>query len=234
MKFEKYPYLIKGVMVKEYQGNRQYSLKANYKATVLKQHPLRKYIKDLEQMAFANPDSNNKPKRTSITNFKDLNNAMDEVTPAGTWSEVVCFITAIRISGKNYYTGCPKCKKKVGETENSTCVNCGQFYEQPKNRYVMNMNVSDYTDSIWVTAYDEGGEGMMGISADEYSRFNEEQVQEHVRRVRYHHKKLKLVTKNEEFQGNVRKKTSIIKVSEVNYAEEAKLLLEKVRHMMAK
>lgn len=34
----------------------------------------------------------------------------------------------------------------------------------------MNMNVSDYTDSIWVTAYDEGGEAMMGISADEYSR----------------------------------------------------------------
>lgn len=59
-------------------------------------------------------------------------------------------------------------------------------------------------------------------------------MQELVRRVRYRHKKLKLVTKNEEFQGNVRKKTSIIKVSEVNYAEETKLLLEKVRHMVGK
>lgn len=115
MKFEKYPYLIKGVMVKEYQGNRQYSLKANYKATLLKQHGLRKYIKDLEHINFANPDSNNKPKRTSITNFKDLNNAMDEVSNAGTWSEVVCFIIAIRLSAKNYYVSCPKCKRKVGE-----------------------------------------------------------------------------------------------------------------------
>lgn len=80
------------------------------------------------------------------------------------------------------------------------------------------MNISDYTDSIWVTAYDEGGEAMMGISADEYSRMNEEQVQEHMKKVRYRHRKLKLVTKNEEFQGNVRKKTSIIKVMDVNYA----------------
>lgn len=47
VQFERYPYLIKGVYVKEYQGNRQYALRTNHKATVLKQHPLRKYIKDL-------------------------------------------------------------------------------------------------------------------------------------------------------------------------------------------
>lgn len=166
MRFEKYPYLIKGVMVKEYQGNRQYSLKANFKATVQKQHQLRRYVKDFEQMAFTNPDSNNKPKRTSITNFRDLNNAMDEVAQAGTWSEVVCFLTAIRISAKNYYLSCPNCRKKVGEAENANCVHCGRFFEHPKSRYVMNMNVSDYSDSVWVTAYDECGEAMMGIPAD--------------------------------------------------------------------
>lgn len=85
-KFEKYPYMIKGVHIKEYQGNRQYSLKANHKVTVLKQHSLRKYIKDIDNISFTNPDSNNKPKRTNITNFKDLNNSMDEVSKSGTWS----------------------------------------------------------------------------------------------------------------------------------------------------
>ena len=159
---------------------------------------------------------------------------MDEVTNAGTWSEVVSFITAIRLSAKNYYVSCPKCKRKVGDEENTACVHCGHFYEQPKNRYVMTMNVSDYTDSIWVTAYDESGEAMMGISAGEFSRLSEEQVQEHVKKMRYRYRKLKLVTKNEEFQGNVRKKTSIIKVTEVDFAEETKLLLEKVRQMVGK
>jgi hypothetical protein len=107
--------MIKGIMIKEYQGNRQYSLKASYKATVLKQHSLRKYIKDIETISFTNPDSGNKPRRTNITNFQDLNNTMDVVNDTGTWSEVICFITAIRSSTKNYYIGCPKCRKKVAE-----------------------------------------------------------------------------------------------------------------------
>lgn len=128
-KFEKYPYAIKGVFVKEYQGNRQYSLRANYRATILKQHPLRKYIKDLEAISFTNPDSNRKSnRRTNITNLQDLNNAMDEVSPSGTWSEVICFITAIRHSGKNYYIGCPKCKRKAAEVEGTTCPHCNHTY----------------------------------------------------------------------------------------------------------
>lgn len=47
---------------------------------------MRKYIKDIENITFSNPDSNNKPKRTAITTIKDLNNAMDEVSKSGTWS----------------------------------------------------------------------------------------------------------------------------------------------------
>jgi hypothetical protein len=87
MKFERYPYMIKGVFVKEYMGNKQYSLRANHQAILLKQHPLRKYIKDLEAISFTNPGSNRKPnKRPNINNFQELNNAMDEVTPSGTWS----------------------------------------------------------------------------------------------------------------------------------------------------
>lgn len=69
--------MINGVHIKQYQGNRQYSLKANHKLTILKQHSLRKYIKDIENIAFTNPDSSNKPKRTNISNFKDLSSSMD-------------------------------------------------------------------------------------------------------------------------------------------------------------
>jgi hypothetical protein len=86
-RFECYPYMIKGVQVKEYQGARQYSLRANSRATVLKQHPLRKFIKDLTVIPFTNPDSARKTtRRPAIACLADLNNAMDEVSPAGTWS----------------------------------------------------------------------------------------------------------------------------------------------------
>jgi hypothetical protein len=225
--------MIKGILIKEYQGNRQYSLRANHKATVLKQHSLRKYIKDIDSIAFANPDSHNKPKRTGITTFRDLINAMDEVSSSGTWSEAVCFITAVKTSSKNYYISCPKCKKKVTEVENANCVSCDHFYEHAKYRYIMNMNVADYTDSVWINAYDETTEVLMGIPAQQFAELKEEELQEHIKRIKYRHWKLRLVTKNEEFNGIVRKKTTIIKILDLNYADETRLLLDKLKQLTA-
>jgi len=78
MQFECYPYMVKGVQVKEYHGTRQYALRNNYRITVLKQHSLRKYIKDLQAISFSNPDSNKKAqRRTGITTIQELNSAMD-------------------------------------------------------------------------------------------------------------------------------------------------------------
>jgi hypothetical protein len=78
---------------------------------------------------------------------------------------VVCFITAIRHTGKNFYIGCPKCKKKVAEVEGATCVHCGTVYSQAQFRYVLSLSLADYLDSIWVNAYDEVGEALMGMPA---------------------------------------------------------------------
>jgi hypothetical protein len=44
--------------------------------------------------------------------------------------------------------------------------------------------------------------------------------------------KLKLVTKDEEFNNEVRKKTSIINVMELSYAEEAKSLVTKLEYLL--
>lgn len=38
-------------------GNRQYSLKTNYMARIIKHHNYRKFIKEFDHMTFANPDS---------------------------------------------------------------------------------------------------------------------------------------------------------------------------------
>jgi hypothetical protein len=45
---------------------------------------------------------------------------------------------------------------------------------------------------------------------------------------------MRFVTKSEEYNGAPRKNTKVIKVMDLNYAEETKLLLEKVRHLIAK
>jgi len=43
-------------------------------------------------------------------------------------------------------------------------------------------------------------------------------MQEHIKKIRYKHKKVRMVTKNDEFNGAIRKKTTIIKAIDFNFA----------------
>ena len=45
--FEMFPYVLKGIQIKEFRGNKSFTLKKTYQCRVLKQHPYRKYIKDI-------------------------------------------------------------------------------------------------------------------------------------------------------------------------------------------
>jgi ribosomal protein L29 len=74
-------------------------------------------------------------------------------------------------------------------------------------------------DSVWATAYDEPAEAIMGISATEFASLKEEELQELIKKLRYKEFKLRLVTKNEEYNNETRKKTGIIKVLNLNYGE---------------
>jgi hypothetical protein len=58
----------------------------------------------------------------------------------------------------------------------------------------------DMYESIWVTFYDETAEQVTGMSATEFARLNEEGLQELLRKIRYKEIKLKMLTKNEEYQ----------------------------------
>lgn len=53
---------------------------------------------------------------------------MEEVSSSGTWSEVVCSLSSIKTTAKNYYLACPNCKKKVLDESNSQCGNCSKDY----------------------------------------------------------------------------------------------------------
>lgn len=203
----------------------------------MKQHNLRRYIKDMDSIPFLNPSSNNKPKRSAISNFFDLNNAED-VGAAGIWSEVVCYLNGFRQSGKNYYMSCPNCKKKVAEENDSTCANCSQHYQAARYRYILTLNLTDHLDSIWATAYDEVGEKLLAtggeaLPAGDFARMSEQEVQELMRGLRFRQVKLRMVTKNEEFNNEMRKKTNIIKLVELNYAEESRLVLSKLAQLLA-
>ncbi|GAA5931347.1 replication factor A subunit protein RFA1 [Sporobolomyces koalae] len=76
------------------------------------------------------------------------------------------------------YPACPgdKCSKKVtAEAENSwRCEKCETTYEAPQYRYILSLAVNDFTAQIWLSAFNEIGEQILGHTANEMHIMKEE------------------------------------------------------------
>lgn len=74
-----------------------------------------------------------------------------------------------------WYTACPlmigdrKCNKKVNNNGDGMwhCDRCDQSFPQCDYRYLLQLQIHDFTGATWVTAFQESGEDIMGISAKE-------------------------------------------------------------------
>lgn len=60
------------------------------------------------------------------------------------------------------------CNKKVTENEPGEwrCEKCNITHPKPEYRYIMSLNVSDHTSSLWLSCFDEVGRMVMGVPAD--------------------------------------------------------------------
>lgn len=157
---------------------------------------------------------------------------MDIQNSKGVWTELVCSVGAVKSSAKNYYLSCPHCKKKVQEQANSQCGSCRAQYEQARPRYILNVMLSDMYDSCWVTAYDQQAQVLMGVPASEFARLNEEGLQQLLRKIRYRQMKMLLLTKNEEYNKEMRRKTGLVKINSLNYGEQTKAVLARLKQSM--
>lgn len=91
----------------------------------------------------------------------------------GKTDDVVSFtgiITAIPHDRPIWYPSCPECKKKVtlDEDEGWFCQKCERMVDRV-NRYVFRMCISDFSSSIWASVFEEVGEKLFGVNADELS-----------------------------------------------------------------
>ncbi|TPX51284.1 hypothetical protein SeLEV6574_g00408 [Synchytrium endobioticum] len=73
------------------------------------------------------------------------------------------------------YPACPTCNKKMGEDGGSwRCEKCDKMYPGPSYRYMLNFALSDFTGVIWVTAFNEQAEQLLGHKADEMAQLKQE------------------------------------------------------------
>jgi len=110
----------------------------------------------------------------TIGQAKDEQLGMGDKTDYFTTQGTIVFVKQETFS----YPACANpdgCNKKVlDEGSGWVCEKCNRTWPAPVHRYILQMNVMDYTGSFWITAFNEVAEQLMGISANDLMALKEQ------------------------------------------------------------
>ncbi|CAL9134919.1 unnamed protein product [Musa textilis] len=160
------------------------------------------------------------------------------------WITVKAAITFVKVD--NFcYTACPlmvgdrPCNKKVNNNGDGTwhCDRCDQSFPECDYRYLLQFQIQDHTGMTWVTAFQEGGEEILGVTAKElyllkYQEQDDLKFAEIIRRVLFHQHLFKLKVKEETFSDEQRVKSTIVKAEKVNPSSESRYLLGLIEKLL--
>ena len=116
---------------------------------------------------------NNRDPFKTVAQVKDENLGMGEQPDFFALKGTVQYIKS-----ENFcYPACRSegCNKKVVEIDPGQwrCERCDKTHERPEYRYIMSVNVMDFTGQLWLSCFDEVGRMIMGRSADELMEIKE-------------------------------------------------------------
>ena len=71
------------------------------------------------------------------------------------YSDLEVWLNMISFKGKWFYEACtnPKCKKSSEAF--TKCIYCGHYNDQLTKKFILSIEISDFTGSLWTTAFDE-------------------------------------------------------------------------------
>lgn len=150
--------------------------------------------------------------------------------------------TVVYIKFDNFcYTACPimngdrPCNKKVTNNGDGRwhCERCDQSVAECDYRYILQFQIQDHTGLTWVTAFQECGEEILGISAKDlyylkYVDQNEEKFSEAIRNATFSKFIFKLKVKEETFSDEQRVKSTVVKVERYNHISDTRFLIDLV------
>lgn len=133
-----------------------------------------------------------------------------------------------------YYQACTKCQKKVvaDVAQNYTCEKCQTSYSTCENRYIMSVVVLDHTGSTWTTCFNDQGKVVLnGRTADEIAELrdtNPSLYESIFKEAMFKQYAMRLRIKAENVQEELRVKAGVVNLEAINYANEAKDLLQAI------
>lgn len=189
-------------------------------------------------------NANDSKERKTIGEVKDLGLG---TKPEGKADYFNMRATLVYIRNENlYYTACPgekapgeKCQKKVVcESEgNWRCERCNRSYETPDYRYMLSANVQDYTGQLWISSFNDVGEQIVGMKAEELEQLRnqddgEAKYQQVLTRAANKMYMFNCRAKMDTFQDQERVRYSVTRLSEVDYAKAANELVESMKKFL--
>ncbi|KAL5550823.1 hypothetical protein UlMin_000999 [Ulmus minor] len=154
------------------------------------------------------------------------------------WITIAGTVSFIKVD--NFcYTACPlmigdrQCNKKVTNNGDGKwrCDKCDQSIDECDYRYILQLQIQDHTGLAWVTAFQEGGEEIMGVSAKslyllKYEEQDDDKFAEIVRKALFTKFMFKLKVKEETYSDEQRVKSTVVKAEKVNFSSESRFLLD--------
>ena len=120
---------------------------------------------------------------TRQQNYKTISQVREEQLGMGeeaTYFALKAIVVFVKSDTGFSYPGCrtsepQKCNKKVTEVDPGQwrCEKCDRTWDRPEYRYIMSVNVQDYTGQLWLSCFDEVGRQLIGASADEMQEMRE-------------------------------------------------------------
>lgn len=165
------------------------------------------------------------PKITLISELKDGH------TDYGTTKATIMFIKDESL----YYEACPSdgCNKKVSMESNGTyrCERCNYTYPNCNYRYMFSMHIGDMTGQIWASIFNESGNRLFGMPAEELKNMSTESPQEVHSLVKDLISKefvFSLRGRDDEYNGELRRKFTVNDASPVDFVTETRRMLDAI------
>ncbi|CAF1163449.1 unnamed protein product [Adineta ricciae] len=137
------------------------------------------------------------------------------------------------------YMMCPEkgCGKKVVDENNGMyrCEKCNKNYTNFEWAYMLSAEISDATGSQWINIFCHEAEALLGISAKKFGSYrmnqNESIIDDVVNKAMKHERVFKLRAKVDQFNEERKVRFTCIHVSDVDWAPNARRLIDEIKQM---